>query len=224
MIKKKLGLLAGSVMVATSANAAIDLGTQGALAIFNTAGAGSYIQALGVSGNDLSTGTAFTIDVAAASAALGGTIESFAVLGLADATCAGVACYNYSEFLYVAGGGGLVYTGGAAAATSNNAAGNAIVAIQAFLDGASFGANAEGSLGDADANGFSNSYLVSGTSGLAFNQQQAGLNPTTNLQPVGDDAAISGSTFSNASAVPVPAAAWLFGSALLGLGVVRRKK
>ena len=32
-----------------------------------------------------------------------------------------------------------------------------------------------------------------------------------------------GTTLS-ASAVPVPAAAWLFGSALLGLGVVRRKQ
>jgi len=224
MIKKKLGLLAGSVMVATSANAAIDLGTEGALAIFNTAGAGSYIQALGVSGNDLSTGSAFTIDVTAASAALGGTIESFAVLGLADATCSGLACYNYSEFIYVSGGGGLVYTGGDQAASTNLAAFNAVGNIQAFLDNANFGANGEGSLGDADANGFSNSYLVSGTSGLGFNQQLAGLNGSTIFSCVCVDAGISGSIFSNASAVPVPAAAWLFGSALLGLGVVRRKK
>ena len=42
MIKKQLGLLAGSVMVASSANAAIGLDTTNAVAVFNTAGAGSY--------------------------------------------------------------------------------------------------------------------------------------------------------------------------------------
>jgi len=44
----------------------------------------------------------------------------------------------------------------------------------------------------------------------------------TNPGPL-DGVGIVGSDFV-ASAVPVPAAAWLFGSALLGLGVVRRKK
>jgi hypothetical protein len=224
MIKKKLGLLAGSVMVATSANAAIDLGTEGALAIFNTAGAGTFIQALGVSGTDLSTGTAFSIDVAAASAALGGTIDSFAVLGLADATCTGLGCYNYSETLYVSGGGGLVYTAGAAASTTNLAAFNAVNAIQSYLDVASFGLNNEGTAGDADGNGFANTYLTSGTASLGFNVQNAGASSSSTYGTVGEDAAITGSTFSNAAAVPVPAAAWLFGSALLGLGVVRRKK
>ena len=32
------------------------------------------------------------------------------------------------------------------------------------------------------------------------------------------------STAGSVSAVPIPAAAWLFGSALLGLGVLKRKK
>jgi len=222
MIKKKLGLLAGSVMVATSANAAIDLGTEGALAIFNTAGAGTFIQALGVSGTDLSTGTTFSIDVAAASAALGGTIDSFAVLGLADATCTGLGCYNYTELLYVSGGGGLVYTAGATASTTNLAAFNAVGNLQAYLNNANFGANGEGSLGDADANGFANLYLASGTASIGFNLQNAGTSGSSTYSTVGEDAGFQGSTFTNA--VPVPAAAWLFGSALLGLGVVRRKK
>ncbi|MDB4453187.1 hypothetical protein N9145_03290 [bacterium] len=42
MIKKQLGLLAGSVMVASSANAAITL-YGNAVAVFNTSGAGCTI-------------------------------------------------------------------------------------------------------------------------------------------------------------------------------------
>ena len=43
MIKKQLGLLAGSVILASSANAAITLDGN-SLAVFNTAGAGTYLQ------------------------------------------------------------------------------------------------------------------------------------------------------------------------------------
>ena len=45
--------------------------------------------------------------------------------------------------------------------------------------------------------------------------QQGGLNVTATLSGTGDI---------NVSAVPVPAAAWLFGSALAGLSIVRRRK
>ena len=51
MIKKQLGLLAGSVMVASSANAAITLDGN-TLAVFNTAGAGSYYQLVAGSTGD----------------------------------------------------------------------------------------------------------------------------------------------------------------------------
>ena len=56
-------------------------------------------------------GTGALIDVSAAAAALGGTIDSFALLALNSAECTDVGCYNYSEFLYVSGGGGLVFAG-----------------------------------------------------------------------------------------------------------------
>ena len=38
------------------------------------------------------------------------------------------------------------------------------------------------------------------------------------------DVALTSHSFTAASVVPIPAAAWLFGSALLGLGVIKRKK
>jgi hypothetical protein len=44
---------------------------------------------------------------------------------------------------------------------------------------------------------------------------------TYSLKIYGDDGAAYSGTI---SAVPLPAAAWLFGSALLGLGAMRRKQ
>ena len=70
MIKKKLGLLAGSVLVASSANAAITLDGN-TVAVFSTAGAGSYYQLVpGSTGDSLEAGTGFSVDVSAAAAAL----------------------------------------------------------------------------------------------------------------------------------------------------------
>ena len=57
MIKKQLGLLAGSVMVAATSNAAITLDGN-TLAVFNTVGAGSYYQLVaGSTGDLLASGT-----------------------------------------------------------------------------------------------------------------------------------------------------------------------
>ena len=52
MIKKQLGLLAGSVMMAASSDAAINL-DENTLVVFNTAGAGSYYQLVPGSTGDL---------------------------------------------------------------------------------------------------------------------------------------------------------------------------
>ena len=63
MIKKQLGLLAGSVMMAAGSDAAITLGGD-TLVVFNTAGAGSYYQLVGGStGDSLVEGESFDVDV-----------------------------------------------------------------------------------------------------------------------------------------------------------------
>ena len=232
MIKKQLGLLAGSVLVASSANAAITLDGN-TLAVFNTAGAGSfYLSVPGSTGDALEAGTGFSIDISAAAAALGGSIDSFALFAINsnEFSPSSAPGYNYTEFQYVSEGGGLVYAGDTATSTTNAVAGTAILGLQSFLSDATIGFNGEGTLGDFDANAQVAGYLNSGVTNVIFNQQT--LTGATNAQVIDitspfstvNGVGIEGSNFVATSAVPVPAAAWLFGSALLGLGVVRRKK
>ena len=228
MIKKQLGLLAGSVILASSANAAITLDGN-SLAVFNTAGAGTYLQLIpGSTGDSLEAGIGFEVDVSAATAALGGSIESFALFALNsnEFSAPSYPGFNYSEGLYVEEGGGLVYAGTSAVSTTNLEAQNTINAVKQFLSNASLGLNGEGGLADFDADSTVAGFLQFAASGVIFNQQTLG--GATNAQTLGLGsvdfiAEVSGGNFT-ASAVPVPAAAWLFGSALLGLGVVRRKK
>ena len=163
MIKKQLGLLAGSLMVAASSSAEIPLDSN-VLFVFNTAGAGTYYQKYGSPAQSLADG--FYIDLSAASAALGGSIDSFAILALKAGACSPTAsnpypCYNYYEGLYVELGGGLVYTTGSLQATTNLSAQNAIASVQDFLTGAELGLNVEGSAGDFDASAYVGGYLIS---------------------------------------------------------------
>ena len=234
MIKKQLGLLAGSVMVAATSNAAITLDGN-SLAVFSTAGAGSYYQLVaGSTGDLLASGTGFSVDISTAATALGGTIDSFALFAINSSeltTTAGTAPgYNYTEFQYVSEGGGLVYAGDTATSTTNAAAGTAINQVNAILSNASLGFNGEGTLGDFDSFAQVAFYLNSGVTSVIFNEQTT-TSDATNASVIGLGEVAGGVALAGAvgfetfgTAVPVPAAAWLFGSALLGLGVVRRKK
>jgi hypothetical protein len=217
MIKKQLGLLAGSVLVASSANAAITLDGN-TVAVFNTAGVGSFYQLVpGSTGDSLEAGSGFSVDLSAATAALGGTIDSFAMFALnspefSPSTAPG---YNYTEFLYVSEGGGLVYAGDTATSTTNLVAVNEIFGINAFLAYANLGFNGEGSLGDFDSIAYVAKYLNSGQFSIIFNQQTLG--GATNAQ------VISGGPYTFGPPIPIPTTAWLFGSALAGLLVAKKK-
>ena len=163
MIKKQLGLLAGSLMVAASSSAEIPLNSN-VLFVFNKVGYGTYYQKYGWPVQSLANG--FSIDLSAASAALGGSIDSFAILALKAGACSPTAsipypCYNYNEGLYVELGGGLVYTADSVQATTNLSAQNAISSVQDFLSGAELGLNVEGSAGDFDASAYVAGYLIS---------------------------------------------------------------
>ena len=182
MIKKQLGLLAGSLMMAASSSAEIPLNSN-VLFVFNKVGAGTYYQNYGSPVQSLADG--FSIDVSAASAALGGSIDSFAILALSAGACSPTGsnsfpCYNYNEGLYVELGGGLVYTADSVQATTNLSAQNAISNVQDFLSGAELGLNVEGSAGDFDASAYVGGYLISSWPGNFL--QYEGLEWFDNLE------------------------------------------
>ena len=204
MIKKQLGLLAGSVMVASSANAAIR-SDGNSLAVFNTAGAGSYYQLVpGSTGDFIGSRHGFSVDVSAATAALGGTIDSFALFALnsPEFSAASYPGYNYTEFLYVSEGGGLVYAGDTATSTTNLTAYNQVLSIQFSLSNASLGFNGEGTLGDFYSNAQVAGYLNSGQFSIIFNQQT--LTGATNAQLLPGTISLSGSTLTYSGLGPPP--------------------
>ncbi|MDB4090527.1 hypothetical protein N9Z31_03565 [Pseudomonadales bacterium] len=232
MIKKQLGLLAGSVMVAATSNAAITLDGN-SLAVFSTAGAGSYYQLIGGSTGDLlASGTGYSVDISAAASALGGTIDSFALFAINSSeltTTAGTAPgYNYTEFLYVSEGGGLVYAGDTATSTTNLAAGNAISTINAILSNANLGFNGEGTLGDFDYFAQVAFYLNSGSSAYinGSNMNLYGTSVIFNEQTTtsaATNAQLITLTSPAGPIIPIPTTAGLFGSALAGLLVAKKK-
>ncbi|MDB4453188.1 VPLPA-CTERM sorting domain-containing protein [bacterium] len=170
------------------------------------------------------------MDISAATAALGGSIDSFALFALGPNDCNSTSggCYNYTEFTYIDSYGGLIYTGDTAMATTNSAADNEVYTINSYLSNAFMGLNGEGSLGDADGYSFFSKYLSTSQTNLVFNQQVGGDGyfhltvDSTNAQLLTGSIFIEGDSL-QFNQVPIPATAWLFGSALAGLLVARRK-
>lgn len=111
MLKKSLPFLAGSILLASEAAAISFNPGDNVFIAFNTTGHGSYWLDLGISPNDFQSGLgSFQIDLTGATAALGGSIESFAMLGRFDGPAsASPSSYNYTEFLYIDPDAGLLY-------------------------------------------------------------------------------------------------------------------
>ena len=245
-MKKQLSILAGSVLLASSANAAITpanidtsfggVSTGSSAILVLLSGAGSYVFDTGISADDLSSGTGFSLDVSSALGDLG-SIDHYAVIGITS----GVTSFDYDPgvYDYVDAGLGVVYAGSAAGTVTPNGSNlntylnnlaNYITTVQA----GGFFANGLAGDFDEEPNVLGTQIIASGLTGSVFWQQSGpsrGAAPTqgevTITAPLGlEGVNLTGTQFTVEAAgtvIPVPAAAWLFGSALVGLGVVRRK-
>ena len=248
MIKKKLGVLAVAVAAASSAHAAFDQGNA-VLFAYDSADNDTYFVDLGVSGQDLVNSTSVNLtDSGLAGFLSSNTGAQWTVIASVNDTTsvggppAGGASLLNSGVVGSSSTGSAVGTDG----TTNDqqrAIMNAWLSdVQSASGGlSSFGVDGSNPVSsDAARNGgFFNNSLISVGSSSALYYSQANPADSTTLananvvSQVGTDGAIlsaallsSDGAFSanNVSAVPVPAAAWLFGSALAGLTLARRRK
>ena len=248
MIKKKLGVLAAAVAAVSSAHAAFDEGNA-VLFAYDTASDNTYFVDLGVSGQDLVDAASVNLtDSGLAGFLSSNTAAQWTVIAsVNDSTsvggppAAGASLLN-SGVVGSSATGSAVGTDG----TTNDGQRLTLNAWLSDVRTASAGSSSFGVLGtdpvssDAARNGgFFNNSLISVGSSSALYYSQANPADSTTLananvvSQVGTDGPIlsaallsSDGAFSanNVSAVPVPAAAWLFGSALAGLTLARRRK
>ena len=248
MIKKKLGVLAAAVAAVSSAHAAFDQGNA-VLFAYDSADNDTYFVDLGVSGQDLVNATSVNLT----DSGLAGFLSSNAgaqwtVIASVNDTAsvggppaAGASLLN-SGVVGSSSTGSAVGTDG----TTNDGQRLTLNAWLSDVQTASGGLSSFGVAGtdpvssDAARNGgFFNNSLISVGSSSALYYSQANPADSTTLADanvvtqVGTDGAnLSAALLSdtgefsanNVSAVPVPAAAWLFGSALAGLTLARRRK
>jgi len=247
MIKKKLGVLAAAVAAVSSAHAAFDEGNA-VLFAFDSADNDTYFVDLGVSGQDLVNATSVNLT----DSGLAGFLSSNAgaqwtvIASVNDTTSvggppAGGASLLNSGVVGSSSTGSAVGTDG----TTNNGQRLTLNAWLSDVQAASGGLSSFGVEGDlpvsSDAarnGGFFNNSLISvgSTSALYYSQANpadsttfADANLVTQVGTNGADLSsallsANGEFSANVSAVPVPAAAWLFGSALAGLTLARRRK
>jgi len=249
MIKKKLGVLAAAVAAASTAQAAFDQGNA-VLFAYDSADNDTYFVDLGVTGQDLVNAQAVNVS----DAGLGSFLSSNAgaqwtvIASVNDTTSVGGppapgASLLNSGVVGSSSTGSAVGTDGTTNDTQRATLNDWLAQVQTASAGSSsFGvAGTDPASADAARNGgfFNNSLISVGTTSALFYSQANPADFTTLadanvVTQVGTDGAnlsaallVADGTFSanaSASAVPVPAAAWLFGSALAGLTVVRRRK
>ena len=247
MIKKKLGVLAAAVAAASSAHAAFDQGNA-VLFAYDSADNDTYFLDLGVSGQDLVNAETVVVT----DSGLAGFLSSNAgaqwtvIASVNDTTSvggppAGGASLLNSGVVGSSATGSAVGTDG----TTNDQQRSIMNAWLSDVQAASGGLSSFGVDGDlpvsSDAarnGGFFNNSLISvgSTSALYYSQANpadsttfADANLVTQVGTNGADLSSAllsadGEFSANVSAVPVPAAAWLFGSALAGLTLARRRK
>jgi len=247
IFNKKLSVLAGAVLAASSSHAAFDQGNA-VLFAYDSADNDTYFLDLGVSGQDLVNAESVTVtDSGLAGFLSSNTGAQWTVIASVNDTTsvggppAGGASLLNSGVVGSSSTGSAVGTDG----TTNDQQRAIMNAWLSDVQAASGGLNSFGVAGtdpvssDAARNGgfFNNSLISVGSSSALYYSQANPADSTTFadanvVYQVGtagipaQTAALltSDGTFSANTAVPVPAAAWLFGSALAGLVCVRHKK
>ena len=243
MIKKKLGVLAGAVLLASSAQAAFD--TNAVLYAWDSADNDTYFVDLGVSAQAIVDGTNVSLVDSGLEAFLAANAGSqWTIIGSINDTdlvggppAAGQSLAN-SGVVSTSLSGSAVGTDG----TTNDQQRIIMNDWLADIEAASGGSSSFGvagtdpvASGAARNGGFLDDSLIAvgGTSGIYYSQANpadgttfADANVVTQVGVGGVNTTASASAFGEieVTAVPVPAAAWLFGSALAGLTVIRRRK
>ena len=248
MIKKKLGVLAAAVAAASTAQAAFEQGNA-VLFAYDSADNDTYFVDLGVTGQDLvNEQTVNVSDAGLASFLSSNAGAQWTVIASVNDTtpvggppAAGASLLN-SGVVGSSSTGSAVGTDGTTNDTQRETLNDWLALVQAAApaNSSSFGvAGTDPAAADAARNGgfFNNSLIsVGSTSALFYSQANPADGTTFADANVVNQAGTAGTaaqsaasltfqgTFTANTAVPVPAAAWLFGSALAGLGYVRRKK
>jgi hypothetical protein len=236
MINKKIGLLAAAILSVSSAQAAFDQGSVIFYAIDLDSQSGTtydtFAVDLGVSAIDVKNGTVIGDNIAANA---GYTNYKWGIIGTTSDTSNSVVTGglfgSYTSYpntgVLTSGAGSVTATEVSIASWISSVddwvAGLASVAVgntatQAAADPFAVTTGQTGWINGVDHTTTGSSDVLSfmgggGTSG----------NDTAQFAGVGQSVSFDGSTV-NVNAVPVPAAAWLFGSALVGLVVARRAK
>jgi len=234
MINKKLSTLAAAVLAASSAQAAFEMAF-----VAVDADGDTYVHDIGTYAAMQSNTGQLTFDVSGVNSAIDaytwtvvGTSETSNVLAAPPGGGAGFTAYVDT---------GLVTTS-AGAPTSMNVANNQAVdnemnGLQAWLStvtslaGGSSSVVIPASSADKYTAGqqvaFHAGRMQTGTADYGtfqLNEIFHSANASGLSAPEVNALTIGLSFDSNVAAVPVPAAAWLFGSALLGIGAIKRKK
>lgn len=248
MIKKKLGVLAGAVLLASSAQAAFDEGNA-VLFAYDAADDDTYFVDLGVTGQDLVNAASVDLTDAGLATFLSNNAGAqWTIIASVNDTdnvggppAVGASLAN-SGVVSTSLSGAPVGSDGTTNDQQRLIMNDWLADVQAASGGASsFGvAGTDPSSADAARNGgFLNNSLIAvgGSSAIYYSQANpadgATLADSNVVNQVGTAGTIAQSAASlnesgtiqvNVAAVPVPAAAWLFGSALAGLTVIRRRK
>ena len=250
MIKKKLGVLAGAVLLASSAQAAFDQGNA-VLFAYDAADDDTYFVDLGVTGQDLVNAASvdltdaglatFLSNNAGAQWTIIASVNDTDVVGGPPALGASLANNGVVSTSTSGSPAELVGSGAIAQAGIMN---DWLALVQTASGGLdSFGvAGTDPVSANAPRNGgfFNDSLIAVGGSSAIFYSQanpadgalqsdpalttQVGTAGTAlqSAASLGNDGSVQVNV--STAVVPVPAAAWLFGSALAGLTVIRRRK
>lgn len=240
MIKKKLGVLAAAVALVSTAHAAFDEGNAILYAV-DLADDDTYFVDLGVTGLQLAGAAEVNLtDGGLAAWLTTQTNVEWSIIATTNVAGAPGANAGVDQgVISTSTSGAAVGTTGSSTIGQADILNSWLSIVQAASGGASsfsvLGLDPESANVVRNNAGFNNSLIaVGGSSALFYNQAAEGstsLPSGTNQigtagTPLQSAASLaeSGLIQANVAAVPVPAAAWLFGSALAGLTVIRRRK